>query len=257
MLKYQHRLSYSLCFYGLFQFVKTYTQICFVRGRMLTEWKNPWGIWENKTPACAGISFSKCPASLFSHHTQQVSNGHPTGYHRKKGFIRGLMRKVILYFWIDICAGDLHWWKDGGSNWQTWPESSWELPKYCAGRRWTHPCWLHQHYHASKSSILCMSVEDNVLPMLTLFWVKDSATGLLDYCYQILSLHANAQSVITERRGHGCSSGYWWIWKNVTPLIWFYSMSLTIHFGGTFQSIEDCSASSGLFSCKNIQTVLS
>ncbi len=168
-----------------------------------------------------------------------------------------VMWKVILYFWIDICAGDLHWWKDGGSNWQTWPESSWELPKYCAGRRWTHPCWLHQHYHASKSSILCMSVEDNVLPMLTLFWVKDSATGLLDYCYQILSLHANAQSVITERRGHGCSSGYWWIWKNVTPLIWFHTMSLTIHVGGTFQSIEDCSASSGLFSCKNIQTVLS
>jgi hypothetical protein len=40
------------------------------------------------------------------------------------------------------------------------------------------------------------------------FESKDSATGLLDYCYQILSLHANAQSVITERRGHGCSSGY-------------------------------------------------
>ncbi len=201
---------------------------------------------------------------LFSHDTQWVSNGHPPGITGNR-FLKKIvcqilccvMPKVIIYFWIDFCAGDLHWWKDGGSNRQTWPESSWELPKYCARRRWTHPCWLHQHYHASKSSILCMSVEDNVLPMVTLFWVKDSATGLLDYCYQILSLHANAQSVLTERRGHGCSSGYRWIWKNVTPLIWFHTMSLTIHFGGTFQSIEDCSASSGLFGCKNIQTGLS
>ncbi len=148
---------------------------------MLTEWKNPCGIWENKTPTCAGISFSKCPASLFTFFPM-IANECPMGtcwVSREKVFFKKIcqilccvMPKVIIYFWIDFCAGDLHWWKDGGSNRQTWPESSWELPKYCARRRWTHPCWLHQHYHASKSSILCMSVEDNVLPMVTLFWVK-------------------------------------------------------------------------------------